>query len=260
MKIGVFLILILLLPMAYAAISWSENPAKTELTVVSNVPYCYEQGGMFYWYERGGITPAFSDCYRSDGIPKKCCPNGYSCVSEDGKYKCKDSGISSCGEYSEENCGNYDYGVAVADVESKTREGYCSSATLVDEECNMLVRNCRCVWDAGSDECISSYNVTKACFDGQETPIGECMLSVTSSTDCTNGLKTVKWTADWTGNPADKTAECVSEERQVACLSTSLSAVSTGSMIIAIVLILLFYFIFLKKKNREKTKKAKSRR
>lgn len=292
-----------------ASLTSSINPsssADVNFNVDFDSPTCYPeisgdqanafsdlQVGLSYWREDETFKEAQNDCRRLDGVdpnglPRStCCPDGYSCNSDDLCAPIVE--ITGCQQYNEDEC-NADSGhpgeaaeilESLSDFMEDFPQG-CFNNELFgnDNQCRNFV-DCRCAWDPdeGTDGlCKARYNETvehipsgdtwsvqdqaseinAACNDPGRERTGACSFTFTYTGSCLDGdeFVTRSWTADYENSGAsfsDPLGYCEPGSEIIACERViRLPFFSLQNIIVTIILLVLIYWFILRDKDHKK--------
>jgi len=227
---------------------------------------CVNEEEVSYWLEEIGdmeysLIDSFEDCFNEE-LDETCCPIG---VFGEGTYvcnkqtdKCEISFLDSCSDYkTEEECEDYDPNVAILDIVSKTGiDNFCGGYSVYNETtgCQEYPQNCRCYWDDSLDSCEPAWSWARSCGDGYEEELGNCTYTVTEETDCSNGVRLVRWLAQWTGEEGDRPLTCEDGESIVPCLSQALLGFFSPLNIIIVVLVIIVVYLLRRKFGRGRKK------
>jgi len=317
MKRGIIICIFLLaVPLVYGAIIWSD-PSTTNWKITSVNPRCDILNEPVGWWEFSDPGHTIFDkkvwnspnynCSRWNGLEMfgnatetECCPASYTCspsVDTAGNRKCvQNLEIDRCEKYTTQDaCLSDTNNVAVLEIESIEKEGFCQNYTGNYGICFEEVA-CGCSWDDSrtSDKCrpVAKHQECKAnpdagvgsiggsvcenftyfsdangvfqlsifqtfCGVSEHGFIGNCDLHIQDIDECnTTGRLVRSWTATWTGEPGDAPATCKGGSRNFPC-GTQLSFFGIAGLIIAIIIIVVFYLLVLKNKKKFSRKKKK---
>ncbi len=293
-----------------ASLTASINPsssAEVDFNVDFESPTCYPQIsaqqandfsdliiGASYWREDETFKNSVQDCRRLDGVDPNgqprttCCPDGYSCNSDNECALLVE--ITGCQQYeTPEECGA-DSGhpgeaseilESLGDFMDDFPQG-CFNNELFgnDNQCRNFV-DCRCVWDPDEGDdglCLARYNETvehipsgdmwsvedqtseinAACSEPGRERTGACTFNFEYTGSCIDGAEFVtrSWTAQYDNTDAsfsDPLGYCAPGSEIIPCERViRLPFFSFQNIIVAIILLVLIYWFILRDKDHKK--------
>jgi len=189
--------------------------------------------------------------------------NGTDCEQEEQELFCSSYNTSaSCesGTYQNKLIGKKTVDSILNDILDTTGETYCDTNSLIDSSstCNYTSLDCRCMWNATQEKCLSIYNTTKICKNPVENDMnfGSCSFTTTDIENNCNTTGYLVYTRNAVWSKSGVAPEfCKNSVKQYACPETSeLDFFTDLSLIIAIAIIIGIYIYITNKKHRFKLK------
>ncbi len=272
---------------SYAAPSiWSDSISK-EFEIVYDTPVCYRDTWVWKWWEAGELkeTSSLTSCYRADGTPNICCPEGHICEFDDptdeNYMKCVP--VSYVINYCEDHTISLHGSESVADAECNSTPtkiaansigrlqdypaGVCSDDYREINKSNPLCSrdvDCHCYWNAEEDKCQPGLKKWLEICDVPGNPHDHIVPDQTDGTciynntdiqgDCSkdSDFITITWQRIWqpvtTGATAP--AECTgTRSRSIGCPSKLTFFTLLSFFAVAVVIIVIYAFKSSRKKR-----------